>query len=64
MINCGQPSTAGGTLHVIESVRQLRGEGGARQVPNAKIGLCSGLGVLPYGKNLGCCAVAILGNEA
>jgi acetyl-CoA acetyltransferase len=64
MINCGQPSTAGGTLHVIESVRQLRGEGGARQVPNAKIGLCSGLGVLPYGKNLGCCAVAVLGNEA
>ena len=64
MINCGQPSTAGGTLHVIESVRQLRGEGGERQVPNAKIGLCSGLGVLPYGKNLGCCAVAVLGNEA
>jgi acetyl-CoA acetyltransferase len=64
MINCGQPSTAGGTLHVIESVRQLRGEGGARQVANAKIGLCSGLGVLPYGKNLGCCAVAVLGNEA
>jgi hypothetical protein len=44
-------------------VRQLRGEGGERQVPNAKTGLVSGLGVLPYGKNLGCCAVAILGNE-
>jgi acetyl-CoA acetyltransferase len=64
MINCGQPSTAGGTLHIIEAVRQLRGEGGERQVPNAKIGLVSGLGVLPYGKNLGCCAVAVLGNEA
>lgn len=63
MINVGQPSTAGGTLHILESVRQLRGEGGARQVPDAKIGLCSGLGVLPYGKNLGCCAVAVLGNE-
>ncbi|HEX2229700.1 MAG TPA: thiolase family protein [Candidatus Binatia bacterium] len=63
MINVGQPSTAGGTLHILESVRQLRGEGGARQVPNAKIGLCSGLGVLPYGKNLGCCAVAVLGNQ-
>jgi acetyl-CoA acetyltransferase len=64
MINCGQPSTAGGTLHILEAVRQLRGEGGDRQVPNAKIGLVSGLGVLPYGKNLGCCAVAVLGNEA
>ena len=64
MINCGQPSTAGGTLHILEAVRQGRGEGGDRQVPNAKIGLVSGLGVLPYGKNLGCCAVAVLGNEA
>jgi acetyl-CoA acetyltransferase len=64
MINCGQPSTAGGTIHVIEAVRQLRGEGGQRQVPDAKMGLVTGLGVLPYGKNLGCCAVAVLGANA
>jgi acetyl-CoA acetyltransferase len=64
MINCGQPSTAGGTIHVIEAVRQLRGEGGDRQVADAKIGLVTGLGVLPYGKNLGCCAVAVLSTDA
>ncbi len=64
MINCGQPSTAGGTLHILEAVRQLRGEGGDRQVPGAKVGLVTGLGVLPYGKNLGCCAVAVLGKDA
>jgi acetyl-CoA acetyltransferase len=63
MINCGQPSTAGGTLHVIEAVRQLRGEAAERQVAKANTGLVTGLGVLPYGKNLGCCAVAILGDE-
>ena len=26
MINCGQPSTAGGTLHILEAVRQLQWE--------------------------------------
>ena len=64
IINCGQPSTAGGMHHVLEAVRQLRGDGGERQVPGAKIGLVTGLGVLPYGKNLGCCAAAVLGQDA
>ncbi len=61
MINCGQPSTTGGMLHVTEAVRQLRGEGGARQVPGAEIGIATGLGAIPYGKNLGCSAAAVLG---
>jgi acetyl-CoA acetyltransferase len=63
MINCGQPSTTGGMLHVIETVRQLRDEGGERQVPNIKFGIATGLGAVNYGKNFGCTAAAILGNE-
>jgi acetyl-CoA acetyltransferase len=62
MINCGQPSTTGGMLHVIETVRQLRGEGGDRQVPAINFGIATGLGAVNYGKNFGCTAAAILGN--
>ncbi|MEE9549456.1 MAG: thiolase family protein [Candidatus Binatia bacterium] len=63
MINCGQPSTAGGVGLLIEAARQLRGEGGQRQVKNARTGLVTGLGGVAYGKNLGCTAVAILRRE-
>jgi acetyl-CoA acetyltransferase len=64
MINCGQPSTTGGMLHVIETVRQIRGEGGDRQVPNIKFGISTGVGAVNYGKNFGCTAAAILGSES
>ena len=64
MINCGQPSTTGGMLHVIETVRQIRGEGGDRPVPNIKFGVSTGVGAVNYGKNFGCTAAAILGSQS
>jgi acetyl-CoA acetyltransferase len=35
----------GGMLHIIEAVRQLRGEAGKRQVANAEVALVSGHGL-------------------
>jgi len=49
---------------VLETVRQLRGEGGERQVANIKFGISTGVGAVNYGKNFGCTAAAIFGSEA
>ena len=58
-LSCGQAGAAGGTIGVVEAVRQLQHEGDARQVPGATIGLVSGFGLVSYGKGL-CAASAIL----
>jgi acetyl-CoA acetyltransferase len=51
-LSAGQPAMAGGMVHIVESVRQLRGEGGERQVKDAKIGVATGIGAIAYGNSL------------
>jgi acetyl-CoA acetyltransferase len=47
-----------GWLHIVEGVRQLRGENGARQVRNAGLCLVTGRGM-----TLNCAAAAVLGRD-
>jgi acetyl-CoA acetyltransferase len=44
LLSFGHPGLAGGMFHVIEAVRQLRGEAGERQVAGAELALAHGNG--------------------
>ena len=57
LLSCAHPGTAGGMMHVIEAVRQLRNEARGRQVPNAKLALVHGNGGI-----IGLHCTLILGN--
>jgi len=50
-ISAGQPGLAGGGVNLVEAVRQLMGEGGARQVKRTDNALVTGIGGIPYGRN-------------
>jgi acetyl-CoA acetyltransferase len=62
-LSSGQPSMAGGMVHIVESIRQLRGEGGTRQVNDAQYGLATGIGGITYGNSLANSMTVIFGRN-
>lgn len=62
-ISAGQCGLAGGGTNLIESVRQLFGEGGTRQVKDRKYALATGIGGIPYGRNWNSSVVLIMTSE-
>jgi acetyl-CoA acetyltransferase len=64
-LSAGQPvgAACGGMKMYGEAFYQLRGEAGQRQIKGAKIGMCTGIGLLNYGRNVTNEGVMILGSE-
>jgi acetyl-CoA acetyltransferase len=59
-LSVGQAGAAGGFLGMVEGIRQLTAQAGARQVKDAKLGLVSGFGMINFDRGIASGA-AILG---
>ncbi|HVZ46479.1 MAG TPA: thiolase family protein [Ramlibacter sp.] len=59
-ISCGQPGLAGGGIQVTEALRQIYGEGGARQVRSPGRALVTGIGGIMFARNWFSSAAMIL----
>ncbi|WP_219213980.1 thiolase family protein [Variovorax boronicumulans] len=58
-LSCAATAGGGGLIGVLETVCQLNGEAGERQVRNARTGLVSGFGMVSYGHGLSSSAVIL-----
>jgi acetyl-CoA acetyltransferase len=61
-ISAGQIGLGSGGTNLVEAVRQLFGEGGARQVADTRNALVTGIGVIPYARNWTTSAALVLEN--
>jgi acetyl-CoA acetyltransferase len=61
-LSAGQAGAAGGFLGLVEILRQVTGQALGAAVPNARLGLASGFGMINYDRGL-CSGAAILAAE-
>jgi acetyl-CoA acetyltransferase len=62
-LSVGQAGAAGGFLGLVEALRQLTGGALGARVPDARIGLVSGFGMITYDRGLSSGAVLLAGNN-
>ncbi len=62
LIGCGQTGLACGGQLFLEAVRQVAHQAEARQVPEARYALVTGIGVMPYGRSWGTSNCMVISN--
>lgn len=60
-LSAGQPGMAGGMVHIVEGIRQLRGEAKERQVSRAEVCVVTSLGCLEYNNTFAHASTIVMG---